>query len=110
MSAHVLPPLAVNSNSERKVNSLPPLGFERVIFGMLVHLYDHSAKSHPISDQHFFLFSGSSLKSKVVDLITIAIASVLVCVASMVLYIFKSASSLIHLGEGDGGEGVQWKQ
>jgi hypothetical protein len=47
MSAHVLPPLAVNSKSERKVNSLPPLGFEPVIFGMLAHLSDHSAKSHP---------------------------------------------------------------
>jgi hypothetical protein len=29
--AHVLPPLAVNSKSEWKVNSLPPLGFEPVI-------------------------------------------------------------------------------
>jgi hypothetical protein len=45
MSAHVLPPLAVNSKSERKVNSLPLLGFEPVIFGMLAHLSDHSAKS-----------------------------------------------------------------
>jgi hypothetical protein len=42
-----LPPLAVNSKSERKVNSLPPLGFEPVIFGTLAHLSDHSAKSHP---------------------------------------------------------------
>jgi hypothetical protein len=48
MSAHVLPPLAVNSKSERKVNSLPPLGFELVIFGMLAHLSNHSAKSHPV--------------------------------------------------------------
>jgi hypothetical protein len=47
MSAHVLPPLAVNSKSERKVNSLPPLGFGLVIFGMLAHLSNHSAKSHP---------------------------------------------------------------
>jgi hypothetical protein len=46
MSAHVLPPLAVNSKSKRKVNSLSPLGFEPVTFGMLVHLSDHSAKSH----------------------------------------------------------------
>jgi hypothetical protein len=42
----VLPPLAVNSKSERKVNSLPPLGFEPVIFGMLAHHFNHSAKSH----------------------------------------------------------------
>jgi hypothetical protein len=27
--------------------SLAPLGFEPVIFGMLAHLSDHSAKSHP---------------------------------------------------------------
>jgi hypothetical protein len=37
MSPHVLPPLAVKSKSERKVNSLPPLGFELVIMGMLAH-------------------------------------------------------------------------
>jgi hypothetical protein len=48
MSAHVLPPLAVNSKSEQKVNSLPPLRFEPVIFGMLAHLSTHSAKSHPL--------------------------------------------------------------
>jgi hypothetical protein len=47
MSAHVLPPLAVNNKSERKINSMPPLGFEPVTIGMLVHLSDHSAKSHP---------------------------------------------------------------
>jgi hypothetical protein len=46
MSAHILPPLAVNNKSERKVNSLPPLGFELVIFGMLAYLSNHSAKSH----------------------------------------------------------------
>jgi hypothetical protein len=45
MGAHVLPPLAVNSKSERKVNSLPQLGFEPVIFGMLAHLSNHSAIS-----------------------------------------------------------------
>jgi hypothetical protein len=49
MSAHVLPPLAVKSKSERKVNLLPPLGFEPVTFGMLTHLSDNSAKSHPIT-------------------------------------------------------------
>jgi hypothetical protein len=48
MSAHVLPPFAVNSKSECKVNSLPPLGFEPVIFGKLAHLSDHSAKSYPM--------------------------------------------------------------
>jgi hypothetical protein len=47
-SAQVLPPLAANSKSEGKVNSLPPLGFEPVIFGMLAHLSNHSAKSHPM--------------------------------------------------------------
>jgi hypothetical protein len=48
MSAHILPPLAFNSKSERKVNSLPLLGFEPVILGMLTHLSNHSSKSHPI--------------------------------------------------------------
>jgi hypothetical protein len=48
ISAHILPPLAVNSKSERKVNSLPPLGCEPVIFGMLAHLSNQSAKSHPL--------------------------------------------------------------
>jgi hypothetical protein len=47
VSANVLPPLAVNSKSEQKVNSLPPLGFEPEIFGMLALLSDHSAKFHP---------------------------------------------------------------
>jgi hypothetical protein len=47
MSAHMLPPLDVNSKSEQKVNSLPPLGFELMIFGMLAHLSNHSAKFHP---------------------------------------------------------------
>jgi hypothetical protein len=46
MRAHVLPPLPAYSKSERKVNSLQPLGFKPVIFGMLTHLFDHSAKSH----------------------------------------------------------------
>jgi hypothetical protein len=36
-----------SSSSERKVNSLPPLGFELVIIGMLAHLSNHSTKSHP---------------------------------------------------------------
>jgi hypothetical protein len=49
MSPHVLPPFAVNSKSEQKVNSLP---FEPVIFGMLAHLSDHSAKSHPKFHTH----------------------------------------------------------
>jgi hypothetical protein len=34
--------LAANSKSERKVDSLPPLGFKPVTIGTLVH---HSAKS-----------------------------------------------------------------
>jgi hypothetical protein len=46
MSVHVLLTLAVNSKSERKVNSLPQLGFQPVIFRMLAHLSDHSAKAH----------------------------------------------------------------
>jgi hypothetical protein len=46
MNAHVLLPLAVNSKSERKFNSLPLLGFEPVIFGMLAHLSDRLAKPH----------------------------------------------------------------
>jgi hypothetical protein len=52
MSAHVLPPLAVNSKSERKVNSLPPLGFKLVIFGMLAHLSNHSTKPHPQNERN----------------------------------------------------------
>jgi hypothetical protein len=55
MSAHVQPPLAVNSKSERKVNSLPPLAFVLVIIGMLAHLSNHSTKSHPIGTPVFFL-------------------------------------------------------
>jgi hypothetical protein len=47
MSAHVLLPLAVNSKSEQRVDSLPPLRFEPAIIGMLAHLSDRSAKSHP---------------------------------------------------------------
>jgi hypothetical protein len=49
MSAHVLPPLKVNSKSEREVNSLLPLEFEPVIFGIIAHLSNHSAKSTPIT-------------------------------------------------------------
>jgi hypothetical protein len=48
MSAHIPQPLAVNSKSEQKENSLPLLRFEPVTFRMLSHLSDHSAKSHPI--------------------------------------------------------------
>jgi hypothetical protein len=49
MSAHVLLHLSVNSTSERTVNSMSPLGFEPVIFGMLAHLYlsDHSNQPSP---------------------------------------------------------------
>jgi hypothetical protein len=52
MSAHVLPHLAVNSKSERKVNSLPSLGLELAIIGMLVHLSNHSTKSHTYCSLH----------------------------------------------------------
>jgi hypothetical protein len=45
---HVLLPLAVNSKSERKVDSLLPLEFEPVTFGMLAYLSDRSAKFHPL--------------------------------------------------------------
>jgi hypothetical protein len=51
MSAQVLLPLRVNSKSEQNVNSLPQLGFEPVVFGMLAPLCDHLAKSHPIYSQ-----------------------------------------------------------
>jgi hypothetical protein len=52
MGAHVLLPLAFNSKSEHKRRltgsvSSPQLGFEPATFGTLVHLPDHSAKSHP---------------------------------------------------------------
>jgi hypothetical protein len=46
MSAHVLLPLAVNSKSERKVDSLPPLGLEPVTLGTVAHLSNRSAQSH----------------------------------------------------------------
>jgi hypothetical protein len=63
MSAQVLPPLVVNSKSKRKINSLPPLGFELVIIGMLAHLSNHSAKSHPIA---FWLTAGGErVKQKI---------------------------------------------
>jgi hypothetical protein len=42
--AYVLLPLAVNSKSERKVNSLPQLGLEPATFSMLQHLSDCSGK------------------------------------------------------------------
>jgi hypothetical protein len=56
LSAHVLPPLAFNCKSEHKVNSLPPLGFEPVIFGMLAHLSDHSFKFSQISSLQPYSF------------------------------------------------------
>jgi hypothetical protein len=40
-------PLAVNSKSQPKVDSLPPLGLDSATFGILAHLSDCSAKSHP---------------------------------------------------------------
>jgi hypothetical protein len=39
---------SMNSKSERKVALLPLLGLEPATFGMLAHLSDHSAKSHPL--------------------------------------------------------------
>jgi hypothetical protein len=65
MSSHVLPPLAVNSKSERKVNSLPPLEFKPVIFGMLVHLSNQSAKSHP--HIHVLSLPGHNIQHAVYD-------------------------------------------
>jgi hypothetical protein len=41
-------PLVVNSKSERKLDSLPPLGLELATFSMPVHLSNRLAKSHPI--------------------------------------------------------------
>jgi hypothetical protein len=52
MSPHVLLPLAVNSKSERKVDSLPLLGFEPAIFGLQMHV---SLTAWP-SPNFFFLF------------------------------------------------------
>jgi hypothetical protein len=58
MSAQVLLPLAVNSKSELKVNSLPPLGFEPAIYGMLAHLnkkkknFKEKKSHHPCSTCH----------------------------------------------------------
>jgi hypothetical protein len=40
----VLLPLAVNSKSEWKVGSLPPLGLEPATFGTQAHLSDRSAE------------------------------------------------------------------
>jgi hypothetical protein len=48
MSAHILLYLAVNSKSERKVDSLPLRGLQRATFGTQAHLSDRSAKSHLI--------------------------------------------------------------
>jgi hypothetical protein len=56
----VQPPLAVNSKSERKVNSLPPLEFELVIIGMLAHLSNHSTKSQVLI-QHFRFFESFTI-------------------------------------------------
>jgi hypothetical protein len=39
---------ALTSHSQQQIRTKrPPLGFEPAIFGMLAHLSDHSAKSHP---------------------------------------------------------------
>jgi hypothetical protein len=57
MGAHILLPLAVNSKSERKVDSLPRLGLEPLTFGTLAHLSDRSAKSHSILFIQSFIHS-----------------------------------------------------
>jgi hypothetical protein len=49
MSTHILLPLTVNSKSEQKVESLPPLKFKPATFGALAHLSYHLAKSHSIT-------------------------------------------------------------
>jgi hypothetical protein len=59
MSAHKLLPLAVNSKSEQKVDSL--LGLEPMTFGTQAYPSDRLAKSHPpfsliVTDNTFFLF------------------------------------------------------
>jgi hypothetical protein len=46
MGTNVLLPLAVNSKSEQKVDSLPLLGLKPMTFGTQGHLSDRSAKSH----------------------------------------------------------------
>jgi hypothetical protein len=47
MAAQVLLPLAVNSNSERIVDSLLPLGLKHVISGTQALLSDRLDKLHP---------------------------------------------------------------
>jgi hypothetical protein len=44
----VLLPLAVNSKSAEKVDSLPLLGLNPAIFSTPVHRSDHTAKSYPL--------------------------------------------------------------
>jgi hypothetical protein len=63
MSTNILLPLAVNSKSERKVDSLPPLGFEPATFSMLAHLSNRSAKSHPLQ-LHYVKWRLDFLKSE----------------------------------------------
>jgi hypothetical protein len=46
MSAHILLPRAVDSESERKGDLLPPLGFEPATVRMLAYLSTCSTKSH----------------------------------------------------------------
>jgi hypothetical protein len=46
---YVLQPLTVNSKSEQKDDSLPPLRFESATFGKLAHLLDHSTKVTPFT-------------------------------------------------------------
>jgi hypothetical protein len=48
----VLLPLAVNSKSERKVDSLPPLRLVSATFGTPAHFSDRSAKFLPTPHSH----------------------------------------------------------
>jgi hypothetical protein len=51
MGAHVQLPLAVNSKSEQKVDSLPLLGLKPATLDPQAHLSDRSANSHPQIDK-----------------------------------------------------------
>jgi hypothetical protein len=47
MGAHVLLNLSQPAANQNRDDSLPMLGFEPATIGMLAHLSDRSAKSHP---------------------------------------------------------------
>jgi hypothetical protein len=54
----------IKLQTQQKVNSLPPLGFEPVILGMLAHLSNHSAKSHLKVNYWIFLHTQVCHESK----------------------------------------------